>query len=101
MGIKLPPDKLALYETLDEILFFKWDPIGISDMNWSRGEYYAYLPVVFNLVLENDEPEPIVSYLTEVRAYMGIDPCLDRDREIALVSIRAKKELLLNNWAQQ
>ena len=36
MGKKLPPDQLELYKRIDEILFYKWDPIGISDGDWAR-----------------------------------------------------------------
>ena len=26
----------VLYSRIDEILFYKWDPIGVSDSNWPR-----------------------------------------------------------------
>ena len=64
MGQKLPPQKLELHKRIDEVLFYKWDPIGISDSDWARDEYQSYLPQVFKLALENNTPEPIANYLT-------------------------------------
>jgi hypothetical protein len=36
MGKKLTPNQMELYKRIDEILFYKWDPIGISDSDWAR-----------------------------------------------------------------
>lgn len=55
MGIKLLPGQLAFYKRIDEILFYKWDPIGISDSDWSRDEYQSYVPQVFKLALESSQ----------------------------------------------
>jgi len=44
MGQKLPPKQLELYKRIDEILFYRWDPIGVSDGAWARDEYQSYLP---------------------------------------------------------
>jgi len=66
MGHKLPPEQLKLYKRIDEILFYKWDPIGVSDWDWSRDEYQIYLPHVFQLALDNDLPQPIAEYLTKI-----------------------------------
>jgi hypothetical protein len=44
MGMKLPPDELALYQGIDEILWKDWDPIGISRLEPApRDEYHRYL----------------------------------------------------------
>lgn len=51
MGHKLPPDQMALYRRIDEILRNDWDPIGVSGIPEARDEYYDYLPIVFRLVL--------------------------------------------------
>lgn len=73
----------ALYKHIDEILFYKWDPIGISSDNWVRNEYESYLPKVYALVVNNSEPSIIVDYLTQARARMGLNESLAKDTEIA------------------
>lgn len=66
MKQKLSPEEKNLYKRIDEILFYRWDPIGISDSDWPRNEYKTYVPQVFRIALENDDPEPITEYLCKV-----------------------------------
>ncbi len=52
MRIKPPPDQLALYRGIDDILWCDWDPIDVSRFNDApRDEYQGYLPQVFQLAL--------------------------------------------------
>ena len=92
MGQQLPPEELALYRRVDEILYYKWDPIGISDDAWARDEYYGYLPTVFRMVIRPDISEhEIAAHLTEITvSRMGMKPNEAHDLSIArlLLSIR-------------
>lgn len=95
MGQKLPPDQLKLYKRIDEILFYKWDPIGVSDWAGSRNEYQSYLPHVFQLALDNDSPEAIAEYLTEIPTQrIGLQANVERDKKIAKLVIALKKRYL-------
>jgi hypothetical protein len=48
MGKTLPPDQLALYKRIDEILWEDWDPIGVVAFgDAARDEYQSYLPSIF------------------------------------------------------
>jgi hypothetical protein len=55
-----------LYTRIDEILFYKWDPLHLSDTNWSRDEYESYVPEVFRLALESESYDPIADHLTKI-----------------------------------
>lgn len=66
MGQKLSQKDKELYRRIDEILYYQWDPIGVSDVVWSRDEYQNYLPTVFKLVLEKSNKEEIEDYLSKV-----------------------------------
>ena len=95
MGKKLPPDKLELYKRIDEILFYKWDPIGVSDQYWPRDEYQMYLPQVFQLALDNDSPKPIARYLTQISTdRMELRRRVRHDMKIAELIIAVKKSCL-------
>jgi hypothetical protein len=65
MGKKLPPQQLALYQAIDEILWRDWDPIGICNTEGPRDEYQMYLPQVFQLALAGDRAR-IADYLFKV-----------------------------------
>ncbi|MGV3627403.1 MAG: hypothetical protein ACO1PN_06915 [Betaproteobacteria bacterium] len=65
MGKKLPPQQLALYQAIDEILWQDWDPIGICNTEGPRDEYQMYLPQVFQLALAGDRAS-IADYLFKV-----------------------------------
>lgn len=95
MGKKLPPDQLELYKRIDEILFYKWDPIGVSDQDWPRDEYQGYLPQVFQLALKNDFPAPIAEYLTQITTdHMGLRAGVQHDMKIAELIIAVKESCL-------
>ena len=94
MGKKLPPDQLELYKRIDEILFYKWDPIGISDSDWARDEYQSYLPRVFNMAMEYKSPEKIAEYLTEVTTEsMGLSAAKEHDLTIAKLIMEVKESI--------
>lgn len=62
-----------MYKRVDEVLYYIWDPIGSSDEPFARGEYSNYVPNILGLVLQNDDPSPIVERLTEImRDSMGM-----------------------------
>jgi len=95
MGKKLPPNQLELYKRVDEILFYQWDPIGISDTTCPRDEYHSYLPQVFKRLLENEKPFKIAEYLTHVTAdNMGMSPNREHDLSIAKHLLDIKEQCL-------
>jgi hypothetical protein len=95
MGSKLPPDQLALYKRIDEILFYKWDPIGVSDMDWSRDEYQSYLPRVFSMALAHEAPEKIAEYLTAISTEnMCLNSQPEHDLNIAKLVLSVKDKCL-------
>ena len=59
-------DKDELRRRVDEVLYYIWDPIGVSDQPCARAEYESYVPKVLELLTSQDEPGPIAAYLAEV-----------------------------------
>lgn len=55
-----------LYNRIDEILFYKWDPIGVSNSNWPRDEYSLYVSKVLELAINNKTYQPLAEYLTRL-----------------------------------
>lgn len=83
---------MELYKRIDELLYYKWDPIGISDSDWARDEYQSYLPRVFILALENKIPEPIANYLTAITTEnMGLSEAKEHDMKIAKLILEVKE----------
>lgn len=73
MGQKLSPEDIEFYKRADEVLFYLWDPIGVSKTPEARDEYYGYLSVVFSMFKQGKSPEEVASYLTQVeRDRMGL-----------------------------
>lgn len=69
---------------INEILYYKWDPLHISNSNWARDEYDSYAPEVFRLSLENESYHPISDYLTHVSTeIMSMTKNVKNDIEIA------------------
>ena len=85
-----------LWRRVDEVLFYVWDPIGVSDEPCARAEYESYVPIVLQLVEENNDIVPISEYLANiVSVNMGLFPdkkkC-DYTANILLEHKRAIKE---------
>jgi len=83
------------YNRVDEILFYKWDPIGVSDENWSRDEYQSYTPQVFRIALESTTPERLAEYLNKTATErMGLNPVKEHDTKIAKMILDLKDETI-------
>ncbi len=100
MGHRLPDDQLKLYRRIDEILFYIWDPIGISRSDWARDEYQAYLPKVFGMIMEKRPTSDIVDYLVKIEAdHMGLDrkPGIEKRTEEVAILLQEVRESLLRS----
>ena len=65
---------INLYRSIAEALHYKWDPIGISDIPRSIGEYDSYVPELYELICKNTNEEVIFDYLWEIEVqHMGCD----------------------------
>ncbi len=65
-------DDRELLRRVDEVLFYVWDPIGVSDEPCARAEYEEYVPQILGLVETQDDPALISSRLAEIeRDCMG------------------------------
>lgn len=65
---------MNLYKFIAEALHYKWDPIGISDIPHSVGEYDSYVPELYELVCINADKKLIFDYLWKIEVqHMGLD----------------------------
>lgn len=96
MGMKLPPDELALYQGIDEILWSDWDPIGVSHFeDPPRDEYYRYLPTVFQLARNGALSSEIAEHLCKTATEcMGLSSSVAAELPVA-EKIRSLKLALM------
>jgi hypothetical protein len=66
MGKKLGPKDEELYRRVDEVIHYIWDPIGVSREPQARGEYYSYLPSIFQLVKDEASADTITRHLIDI-----------------------------------
>jgi hypothetical protein len=52
MDTKLTPMDNEIYQRIDEMLHYKWVPVGISDESMARNEYYSYFSKMFKMIKE-------------------------------------------------
>jgi hypothetical protein len=95
LGKRLSSKEIELYKRVDEILFYEWDPIGVSSSifdSWARDEYYPYLPKVFKLVMKGCSVESIAAYLTDVSTKnMGLSRRELHDIKIAKMLLKVRE----------
>ncbi len=76
----MTPILKALHTRVDEILYYVWDPIGVSDVPDVRDEYTSYVPQVVSLLLKSTPKEDLADHLALIqRDQMGMMPP-DRNR---------------------
>ncbi len=98
MGIKLNLQENELYKRTDEILFYIWDPIGVSKEPYARDEYLSYLPQVFQLLLNNKPKEIIVEYLLQiVSEKMGLSPNKKETEKVVEILLEYKEKIFNNS----
>jgi hypothetical protein len=51
---------------IDEILFYKWDPIRLSNSNTARDEYMMYVEKTLQVATTSESPEPLADHLTHL-----------------------------------
>ncbi len=55
-----------LQTRISDILFYKWDPLNLSNSNWPKYEYDSYVAEVFRLSYERDDCSELTAYLTKL-----------------------------------
>lgn len=86
MGQKLSPFEKELYQRLDEVMHYVWDPIGVAGTPMARDEYYSYLPQVFSMLLKGGDEESISAYLIKVENEgIGLAPNSDKAFQVAMI----------------
>ena len=74
METKLSPEQIELYNRIDEVLFYIWDPIGVAETPQARNEYYGYVTKILQLVLNSTPANIIAEYLIQIETEaMGLD----------------------------
>jgi hypothetical protein len=94
MGSKLSEQENLLYKRMDEVLFYLWDPVGVSDIPSARDEYHSYLPHVFSLLRNNASESDIAKHLLSIeRTQMGETGSLKRCKEVSEVLINWRESI--------
>src|SRR5688572_7333439 len=52
-------------DSIRRVLFFDWDPIGISDVSATDDEYDSYIAPIYRILLGNGSEDDIVERLAE------------------------------------
>lgn len=56
----------GLEKRISEVLYYVWDPIGVSQEPFARGEYEGYVQEILRLVEKNNEINEITMHLQNI-----------------------------------
>ena len=85
-------DKDELRKRVDEILFYVWDPIGVSPEPCARGEYNNYVSEVLQLLQTHETATPITAHLANiVQSRMELTPDLQKCHDVAYLLLEHKR----------
>ncbi|WP_400070461.1 hypothetical protein [Zobellia russellii] len=72
-----------LEKRIDEVLYYVWDPIGVSDEPCARAEYSSYTMTILKYVLKEDLIK-IIRHLTTIETdSMGLTANEERNEMVA------------------
>lgn len=89
MAQRLSAEQNELYQRVDEVLHYLWDPIGVSGVPEARDEYDSYVPHVFSLLIHGADAQAITDFLQNTETVtMGLsDTARARERAHEVTSI--------------
>ncbi|MGC5989666.1 hypothetical protein [Ralstonia pseudosolanacearum] len=94
MGKKITSPELELYRRVDEVLYYVWDPIGVSHSPAARDEYQRYLPKVFAMLREGACALSVAAYLNDVAtARIGLEARPEHCKRVAELLLDWKTEI--------
>ncbi len=71
-----------LLESVKDILFYEWDPIGVGDNPLCRDEYDSYAPTIVRLLREGADEHKITWHLSQLqKVSMGLLQ-IDENRDL-------------------
>jgi hypothetical protein len=83
-------DLTELTKRVDEILYYIWDPIGVSDTPACRNEYSSYTATIVKCVLK-DDLKKIVAQLNKLElTSIGLKPNEVKNLEVAKLLLDSK-----------
>ena len=71
-------DNEKLSKRIDEVLYYVWDPIGVSDEPYARREYVGYIKGIRDLLDQGDDIASISSHLASI---VSSSMCLSPDKK--------------------
>lgn len=84
--------EILLYQQIEDILWYDWDPIGINDMA-TRDEYQSYTPQIFELVKSSTDKTVIAKTLSKIETdNMGLAGNIEKCLKIADKIVATDKE---------
>ena len=58
-----------LKQRVDEIVFYKWDPLDFSGSNWPRDEYARYVDDILLLAIMEESSQPLAEHLSYLTTF--------------------------------
>jgi len=83
-----------LEKRVDEVLYYEWDLIGVSDEPYARAEYRSYITSVLGHVENNKTANEIADYLCSIESdSMGLTSNKENAIKAAEVLIQHKEAI--------
>jgi len=77
-------DLKELRQRVDEVLYYLWDPIGINEDPFTRGEYRMYVDRVLSLLVSGSSDRQIADHLCALeRQRMELTPNREQTLNVA------------------
>jgi bacterioferritin-associated ferredoxin len=87
-------EQKILFEFIDDLLWYEWDPLGISE-HGSGDAYQSYVPQIFDLTVGNATVEQIAARLRSLETgTIGVGGDFDKCKRVAQIIVQKKQAVL-------
>jgi len=88
-----------LSRRVSEVLYYLWDPIGVSTAPEARSEYEDYVPQMVGMLERNEDAQELAKLLSKIRTKtMGLPENFTKDIKTAEL-LQEHKDALLQRLA--
>jgi hypothetical protein len=86
--------KDELERRIDEVLFYKWDPIGVNKTPAARFEYRSYVKKILEIVNQGKGANDIAHHLAKLESGMlAMKPNMEKLTRIATLILEHKEAI--------
>ena len=79
------------FRSIGYVLLNQWDPLGISENEYSDNKYNRYIPIVYKWAIKSNDKEYLINCLSNLaKSELGVETNFHNDKRAAEIIIAVR-----------